>query len=371
MGRRWNQGNVLGPRGIAEPGIAARAFVALVALTAFLATWLLAGPGLGVRAAEAQSAATKTEAKAKLQRGAQLLQQGEFAQALAQFKEAYELVPSPKIYFNFGIAYVGLARYSEALESFEKFTQEAKNASSGNLADARQQIDSLLGKVERVQVTSDRDGAEVSIDGRSYGLTPLAHPIYVDPGAHQLIVQDHDRPLVENFNAFAGKEGSLVMRFEAPADKAEHATEPPNLSLTPPHSADVTISTTPGEEQDVRLPEDRRKLRHRLRVASFIGAGVGVACGVTGFVLRGIATTKYNDINSSPGAGHTYNPSDGNYTTFDAAGVGLIVAGSALVGASVITYLLNRERPAPKEAVSVSVGFDGSRQFGLLLSGRY
>jgi hypothetical protein len=342
---------------------------------AFAIVWVLAAPdgrrgetiSWGVAAAHAQPASVKAEARAKLQRGAQLVQEGEFAQALTQFKDAYDLVPSPKIFFNFGIAYAGLGRYSEALESFERFTAEAKDASPANLSEARQQIESLSGKVEKVTVTSDRDGAAVSIDGRSYGLTPLAHPIYVDPGSHQLVVQDQDRPLIENFTAFAGKEGSLVMRFNAPeaAGAAAGAAEPPQ-------AADLTTGSPPetsGADKEVNS-EDRRKLHRRLRLASLIGAGVGVACGVTGFILRNVATEKLDAI-SSDSAVRTYNPSNGNYGTFDSAGVGLIVGGAALVGASAITYLLNRDHTPVEKAVSVALSAGPAGRFGLLLSGSY
>jgi len=355
----------------------------LIAAVAFAASGLLAGaagyPWLHIQVAEAQTATVRAEAKAKLERGAQLLREGEFAQALAQFKEAYDLVPSPKIFFNFGIAYAGLSRYSEALESFERFTDEAKGASPGNLADARQQIETLNGKVEKVQVSSDRDGAEVSIDGRSYGLTPLAHPIYVDPGSHQLIVQDHDRPLIENFTAFAGKEGTLVMRFNAPPAESGPAAGTPNLSASAAqHStdgaADATLVGTAGT--DTGSPEDRRKLHHRLRVASVVGAGVGLACGVTGFILRGVASQKLDAIANDAHAHKLYDPSNGNYGSFDGAGVGLIVGGAAVVGASVVTYLLNRERvnregSTIEPPVTVSLRAGDSGRFGLILSGRY
>jgi hypothetical protein len=341
----------------------------------FAIVWALAAPGgrrgetisWGVAAAHAQPASVKTEARAKLQRGAQLLQEGEFAQALTQFKDAYDLVPSPKIFFNFGIAYAGLARYSEALESFERFTAEAKEASPENLSEARQQIETLSGKVEKVTVTSDRDGAAVSIDGRSYGLTPLAHPIYVDPGSHQLVVQDQDRPLIENFTAFAGKEGSLVMRFNAPEETGAGAA-----GAGAAHAADLTTGAPPessGADKEVNS-EDRRKLHRRLRLASMIGAGVGVACGVTGFILRNVASEKLDAI-SSDAVARDYNPSNGNYGTFDGAGVGLIVGGAALVGASAITYLLNRDHAPVEKTVSVALSAGPTGRFGLLLSGSY
>jgi hypothetical protein len=343
---------------------------------AFAIVWMLAAPGgrrgetisWGIAAAHAQPTSVKAEARAKLQRGAQLVQEGEFAQALTQFKDAYDLVPSPKIFFNFGIAYVGLGRYSEALESFERFSAEAKDASPANLSEARQQIETLDGKVEKVTVTSDRDGAAVSVDGRSYGLTPLAHPIYVDPGSHQLVVQDNDRPLIENFTAFAGKEGSLVMRFNAPEEAGAAGG-----SAGPAHAADLATGAPPeasGAADEVDI-ERRRKLHRRLRRASVVGAGVGVAGVVAGVILRNVATNKLDAISSDSVSRNYYDPSNGNYRTFDGAGIGLIVGGAALVGASAVTYLLNRDRASVDKEVSVSMNAGPGGRFGLLLSGSY
>jgi len=349
-----------------------------VAGFAFVTVWALVAPvsrpgrtvSCEIGLARAEAASAKAEAKAKLQKGAQLLQEGEFAQALAQFKDAYELVPSPKIFFNFGIAYAGLGRYSEALESFEKFTAEATDASPANLSEAKQQIDSLTGKVEKVTVTSDRDGASVSIDGRSYGLTPLAHPIYVDPGSHQLVVQD-DRPLLENFTAFAGKEATLVMRFNAPEEPAGGAAAGATGAAHPDLATGVTPATSDADEEANN--EARRKLHRRLRRASLIVGGVGVATAVTGLILHTVGSNKYdaivNDASAMPA--HPYNPSNGNYGTFEAAGVGLIVGGAALVGASAITYLLNRDHTPVEKGVSVSLSAGPTGRFGLLLSGSY
>ena len=56
------------------------------------------------------------------------LKRDDYRAALARFEEAYALVPSPKIHYDFGLAYVGLARPGEALAAFERFLAEAPDA---------------------------------------------------------------------------------------------------------------------------------------------------------------------------------------------------------------------------------------------------
>src|SRR5215475_11501406 len=77
---------------------------------------LAAGLALAPRAAAADD---KAAAKAKLVEGADLLKRGEYQSALERFQRAYELVPSPKIQFNFGLAYKGLGRNADAIEAFD------------------------------------------------------------------------------------------------------------------------------------------------------------------------------------------------------------------------------------------------------------
>ena len=65
---------------------------------------------------------------AKLVEGVAALKRGDHQAALTRFEEAYALVPSPKIHYDFGLAYVGLGRTADALAAFERFLAEAPDA---------------------------------------------------------------------------------------------------------------------------------------------------------------------------------------------------------------------------------------------------
>jgi len=52
----------------------------------------------------------KAVAKKLVLEGAQFVKRGDYDAALLRFKAAYDLVPSPKIQYNLGIAYMGLER---------------------------------------------------------------------------------------------------------------------------------------------------------------------------------------------------------------------------------------------------------------------
>jgi hypothetical protein len=104
--------------------------------------------------AAAASDATRAAARRKLVDGVEAMKRGDYQAALARFEEAYALVPSPKIHYDFGLAYVGLDRPAEALAAFERFLAEAPDAP----ADKRDKAASLVSTLRaRVAETSGRD----------------------------------------------------------------------------------------------------------------------------------------------------------------------------------------------------------------------
>src|SRR4051812_3554944 len=73
------------------------------------------------RIALAEEADARAAAKAKVEQGAALLSHHDDARALAAFEEAYRIFPSPKIFFDIGLANVGLTHNPQALRAFQRF----------------------------------------------------------------------------------------------------------------------------------------------------------------------------------------------------------------------------------------------------------
>jgi len=116
----------------------------------------------------AASDATREAARAKLVAGVDAMKRGDYQAALARFQEAYALVPSPKIHYDFGLAYVGLERPAEALAAFERFLAEAPDAPP----DKREKATSLIATLRaRAAETAGRDNR-----GDAPAAPPLAEP---------------------------------------------------------------------------------------------------------------------------------------------------------------------------------------------------
>ena len=129
--------------------------------------------------AVAAAEAARASARRKLVEGVDAMKRGDYPTALARFEEAYALVPSPKIHYDFGLAYVGLERPAEALSAFERFLAEAPDAPP----DKREKAASLVSALRaRVAETARRDEHEASqVAAQPAG--PSAAASGVPPGA--------------------------------------------------------------------------------------------------------------------------------------------------------------------------------------------
>jgi hypothetical protein len=118
--------------------------------------------------------ASREAAHAKLVEGVDAMKRGDYEAALALFQQAYALVPSPKIHYDFGLAYVGLERPADALAAFERFLAEAPDAP----ADKREKAASLGAALRaRLAETSTRGGdGAADRDGLPRAATTAATP---------------------------------------------------------------------------------------------------------------------------------------------------------------------------------------------------
>jgi hypothetical protein len=230
----------------------------------------------------AATAGETARARTKLQEGAGALDQGDYEQALARFQEAFEIVPSPKIYFNFGLAHEGLAHHAEALDSFERFLAEAKDATAATRLQAERYVATLRPRVGSVVVDCATAGAEVRIDGRALGTTPLGRRFHVAAGSHQLVVQQAGlAPFVRDFSVAAGDEVQLVATL-APLERA----------VAPTIAAPVTRPPLALVQTDApAAPRDNRAARSRLFLGLGATAVILVAVGITLAIVLGGSTS--------------------------------------------------------------------------------
>ncbi len=153
-----------------------------VAASSFATTTAHAQPPV-----ETPSGATNDEASKLFKKGNDAYKLKRWDEAETAFEEAWALKRSYDIAGNLGDVEMYLAKYQEAAEHLEYSLrnwpagQEASRARTAErFEEAKKQVGTLTLKVTK--------GAEISINGKAVGKSPLSGPVFVTPGAATVIV---------------------------------------------------------------------------------------------------------------------------------------------------------------------------------------
>jgi hypothetical protein len=164
--------------------------------TAFL---LAAAPRLAV-------ADDQEIAKAKFQEGMGLIKEENYPGALAAFEESYKLVPKPGLLYNIAMCQKALFRYVESIASFKKYLSAMGASVKPEMRlTVEQALSDMQKLVGTVLIDGAPDGADVFMDDRSIGTTPLKETLLADPGQHSVRVErDGFKPLRTEVNVPSG-----------------------------------------------------------------------------------------------------------------------------------------------------------------------
>ena len=223
----------------------------------------------------AESPAAKAKAQALLTEGSRFYGEGDYASALDRFGAAYHAYPSPKLMFNIGQANRDLSRPVEAREAFEKYLATEDDPTSPTIEEATKSIEELQRRLGRIRVECETAGAEVRLDGKSAGTTPLANVLWATPGRHQVTANhEHSALALDDVDVIAGVLNVVTLRLQPLA--------------TPPAGVQQSVGQTADSDH--------------ARKWTWVAAGSTVALGI-GAIVAGLAMqSKYDSLNSSCGS---------------------------------------------------------------------
>jgi hypothetical protein len=162
------------------------------------------------------SAALEGPAKQAYESAKLLATNRDFAGALAEFKHAYSLSKDPRLLFNMAICEKELHHYARMRALLEEYLREGANvATQESLTAAQEALAAIKPLVAEVALHVNEAGAEVIIDGEPVGTTPLARPVPIDPGTHQLIVKKTGfEPFEDTLETAGGTAASLSVSLK-------------------------------------------------------------------------------------------------------------------------------------------------------------
>jgi len=197
--------------------------------------------------ARAQAPAAIHDAEKHFQNGVGLYGEHDFKAALVEFEKANQLAPNPNVLYNIGQTDYELQNYAGALDSFERYLQEAK-PSKARRAEVQTTVEALRSRVATIDVGSNLDDSEVLIDDIDVGKTPLPKPLTVSIGQRKVTVT-HDGyiPSTRVLDVASGDAVKIELDFSKPVQGAGQVIVVPPLVEPPEDTSSSNVLERPGK----------------------------------------------------------------------------------------------------------------------------
>jgi tetratricopeptide (TPR) repeat protein len=172
------------------------------------------------------------EARLRYARGLSLYAGAEYVLALVEFERAYQLSPNYRVLYNIGQVRIQLGRYARAFEALTQYVKEGGDAiDPDRRAAVQKDIDMLAERTAKLIVRTNEPGADIQLDGVVIGVSPLAGPLIVDAGEHNIGVRKVG--FYDKFQSvtLAGRDARTVdfdlvkLKSDGPAVVVERRTE--------------------------------------------------------------------------------------------------------------------------------------------------
>jgi hypothetical protein len=327
------------------------AVVRLVSVSVLVSAWLVS-IGAGVARAETSADLYK--------KGLEQRRAGRDIEAVATFKQIYANDPNPTSAAQLGLAEQAAGLWVDA----EKHVDEALHADhhpwiKKNRAALKGALETIQGRLGRLEIVGEPAGAEVLIDGNSVGILPLPGPVRVVVGNLPVSVRapgylERSTTVTVGPRQFARERFALKKKAtSAPDSIAAPAGDPAARRLTKlePAPSPERIPTTPASVE----PDDGTAAGAGpgRRATKWVAWGLGVAAaGVGGYGLWS-SQQAGNTIHGPHGCGidpatMQVVPADGTRTAGDCRALNdridsmfrLEVIGFAMAGALATTGLI-------------------------------
>lgn len=163
------------------------------------------------------------EAMESYERGKALYNEENFEGALAEFKKAYNLKPSPIILYNIAQVLWSLHRYVEAMETLKEVLKKFVNELSPELKSTiLEELQQLKERIGYLKLLVSPEGCVVKIDNKVVGQSPIEKEISLDVGEHKIeVLKEGFTPYSQTVMITAQEHKVVEINLEKKVEKRE------------------------------------------------------------------------------------------------------------------------------------------------------
>jgi hypothetical protein len=207
-------------------------------------------PCASTRLALAQDDA-KARAREHFKNGVSAVEQGDFGEALEQFEVAYKETHAFAVLYNIGRVDVALGRAVEAVDAFEQYLRDGKDAiEKQRRRDVEAEIERQRARIGIVTVRTVPPGADVRVDGKLVGNGPVLD-WRLTAGMHTIEGALPGFAVTVRELEIAGGSSAIIELKLEPAVPSAPATAPAAPPAAGPPPAAIPPAASPAPEAPV------------------------------------------------------------------------------------------------------------------------
>lgn len=303
----------------------------------------------------------REQAQARFLRGKDLFGRKQFEEALAEFRASIEIVESPNTRLQISRSLRAMGKFVAAYAELGRTLAEAKELSAQDSRYARAyeaatqeraELQPLLGFVT-LTVQNPTEQTRILVGTEELRRAAWSEPVPIFGGSAEIDVETPGHAPVKNkVTVAAGAQTALTVDAQSGAPEGAVAEAPPPPPPAPPAPA------PPPEPNHLEA----------LRPWAYVAGGVGVAGLATFAIFGAMASSTYNDLQSSCSGGACPPSKSGEISSGKTqqvvANVGLALGlVGAAAGGTMFVLSMPKKAPAPSAALVVGpawIGVQGS-----------
>ena len=218
-------------------------------------------------------------AQALMIEGVKRLNAKSYDQALANFLDAYGMLPSPRILLDIGSTLRDMGRAADAANTYQRYILDPGTGAE-RVGEVKQLLIDLDATLTILTVHVFPRGSDISIDGGPFIPVGSTLVTRVRAGIHLVRMRHGNASAELTVNGFAGEDKELAATL--PADAAEPIAVEPTPPATKPTTTPTTTTTTPTTITPPPATMPPKPAEPPDRVDAWLSTGTGYTSGDPG-----------------------------------------------------------------------------------------